>query len=153
MGGIEHKTGLIKVMDEKGSSADIALALQSNIKIIGTTIQKFPYIVDTVKNLKNKTFAVIIDEAHSSTAGKDMAAITMTLGAGEADFEEGVIDTQDMIADEIRRNGKQKNVSMFALTATPKATTLDLFASLNAKAQKVAFHLYAMKQAIAEGFI
>lgn len=72
--GIEHKTGLIKVMDDKCSSADLAQALQSNIKIIGTTIQKFPYIVDTVKNLKNKTFAVIIDEAHSSTAGKDMAA-------------------------------------------------------------------------------
>ena len=151
--GIEHKTGLIKVMDDKCSSADLALALQSNIKIIGTTIQKFPYIVDTVKNLKNKTFAVIIDEAHSSTAGKDMAAITMTLGAGEVDFEEGVIDTQDMIADEIRRNGKQKNVSMFAFTATPKATTLDLFGRLNAKGQKEAFHLYSMKQAIEEGFI
>ena len=151
--GIEHKTGLIKVMGDKCSSADLALALQSNIKIIGTTIQKFPYIVDTVKNLKNKTFAVIIDEAHSSTAGKDMAAITMTLGAGEVDFEEGVIDTQDMIADEIRRNGKQKNVSMFAFTATPKATTLDLFGRLNAKGQKEAFHLYSMKQAIEEGFI
>lgn len=151
--GIEHKTGLIKVMDDKCSSADLAQALQSNIKIIGTTIQKFPYIVDTVKNLKNKTFAVIIDEAHSSTAGKDMAAITMTLGAGEVDFEEGVIDTQDMIADEIRRNGKQKNVSMFAFTATPKATTLDLFGRLNAKGQKEAFHLYSMKQAIEEGFI
>ena len=151
--GIEHKTGLIKVMDDKCSSADLAQALQSNIKIIGTTIQKFPYIVGTVRNLKNKTFAVIIDEAHSSTAGKDMAAITMTLGAGEVDFEEGVVDTQDMIADEIRRNGKQKNVSMFAFTATPKATTLDLFGRLNAKGQKEAFHLYSMKQAIEEGFI
>ena len=87
------------------------------------------------------------------TTGKDMAAITMTLGAGEVDFEEGVIDTQDMIADEIRRNGKQKNVSMFAFTATPKATTLDLFGRLNAKGQKEAFHLYSMKQAIEEGFI
>ena len=77
----------------------------------------------------------------------------MTLGAGEVDFEEGVIDTQDMIADEIRRNGKQKNVSMFAFTATPKATTLDLFGRLNAKGQKEAFHLYSMKQAIEEGFI
>lgn len=96
---------------------------------------------------------MIIDEAHSSTAGKDMAAITMTLGAGEVDFEEGVVDTQDMIADEIARNGKQKNVSMFAFTATPKATTLDLFGRLNAKGQKEAFHLYSMKQAIEEGFI
>lgn len=102
---------------------------------------------------ENKTFAVIIDEAHSSTAGKDMAAITMTLGAGELEMEEGAVDTQDMIADEIARNGKQKNVSMFAFTATPKATTLDLFGRLNSKGQKEAFHLYSMKQAIEEGFI
>ena len=152
--GIEHKTGLIRVMDDKCSSADLALALQSNVKIIGTTIQKFPYIVDSVKNLKNKRFAVIIDEAHSSTAGKDMAAITMTLGAGEVEVDaEGTVDTQDLIADEISRNGKQANVSMFAFTATPKATTLELFGRPNAKGQKQAFHLYSMKQAIEEGFI
>lgn len=67
-------------MDDKCVSADLAIALNGNTKIIATTIQKFPYIVDSVANLKNKRFAVIIDEAHSSTAGKDMAAITMTLG-------------------------------------------------------------------------
>ena len=51
-------------------SADLAIALNGNTKIIATTIQKFPYIVDSVAGLKNKRFAVIIDEAHSSTAGK-----------------------------------------------------------------------------------
>ena len=151
--GIEHKTGLIRVMNDKCSSADLALALQSNVKIIGTTIQKFPYIVDSVKNLKNKRFAVIIDEAHSSTAGKDMAAITLTIGAGGYEIEEGAVDTQDLITDEISRHGKQPNASVFAFTATPKPTTLELFGRPNAKGQKQAFHLYSMKQAIEEGFI
>ena len=118
--GIEHKDGLIRVMDDKCNSQDLAIALQGNTKIIGTTIQKFPYIVDSVKGLKDKRFAVIIDEAHSSTAGKNMAAITMTLGNGA----EISYDAEDMIVDEISKNGKQPNVSMFAFTATPKPTTL-----------------------------
>ena len=152
--GMEHKTGLIRVMDDKCSSADLAIALKGNTKIIATTIQKFPYIVNSVSGLKEKKFAVIIDEAHSSTSGKDMAAITMTLGRGEVEIDtEGTPDAQDVIADELARNGKQPNVSMFAFTATPKATTLQLFGKENAKGQKQAFHIYSMKQAIEEGFI
>lgn len=147
--GIEHKDGLIRVMDDKCNSQDLAIALQGNTKIIGTTIQKFPYIVDSVKGLKDKRFAVIIDEAHSSTAGKNMAAITMTLGNGA----EISYDAEDMIVDEISKNGKQPNISMFAFTATPKPTTLQLFGRENAYGQKSAFHLYSMKQAIEEGFI
>lgn len=147
--GIEHKDGMIRVMDDKCVSQDLAIALQGNTKIIATTIQKFPYIVDSVKGLKDKRFAVIIDEAHSSTAGKNMAAITMTLGNGaEINY-----DAEDMIVDEISKNGKQPNVSMFAFTATPKPTTLQLFGRENAHGQKEAFHLYSMKQAIEEGFI
>ncbi len=147
--GMEHKAGLIRVMDDKCNSADLAIALNSNTKIIATTIQKFPYIIDSVAGLQNKRFAVIIDEAHSSTAGKDMAAVTMALGAGE----EVEADIEDMISSEIKRNGKQPNVSMFAFTATPKPTTIQLFGGLNAKGQKSAFHVYSMKQAIEEGFI
>lgn len=152
--GMEHKAGLIRVMDDKCTSADLALALKGNTKIIATTIQKFPYIVDNVTGLKEKRFAVIIDEAHSSTAGKDMAAITMTLGKGDVDIDtEATVDTEDIIVDEISRNGKQPNVSMFAFTATPKPTTLQLFGRVNAKGQRQAFHIYSMKQAIEEGFI
>ena len=147
--GMEHKAGLIRVMDDKCNSADLAMALNGNTKIIATTIQKFPYIVDSVKGLKNKTFAVIIDEAHSSTAGKDMAAVTQSLGAGEQEYA----DAEDMITDEIRRSGKQANVSIFAFTATPKPTTIMLFGRLNTKGQREAFHVYSMKQAIEEGFI
>ena len=66
--------------------------------------------------LKKKNFAVIIDEAHSSTAGKDMAVVTQSLGAGEQE----AADVEDIISDEIKSNGKQANVSIFAFTATPK---------------------------------
>lgn len=146
---LEHKAGLIRVMDDKCDSSDLARALNGNTKIIATTIQKFPYIVDSVSNLKEKHFAVIIDEAHSSTAGKDMAAVTKALGKNTEDFE----DVEEMIADEIHRNGKQPNVSMFAFTATPKPTTIQLFGRVNSKGQREAFHIYSMKQAIEEGFI
>ena len=149
--GMEHKSGLIKVMDDKCNSSDLAIALNGNTKIIATTIQKFPYIVDEVSNLKNKKFAVIIDEAHSSTSGKDMAAVTMTLGSGESKSDEDT--TEDTIIEEIKKHGKQSNVSMFAFTATPKPTTLQLFGRVNTKGQREAFHIYSMKQAIEEGFI
>lgn len=147
--GMEHKAGLIRVMDDKCNSNDLAIALNGNTKIIATTIQKFPFIVDAVKGLKTKRFAVIIDEAHSSTAGKDMAAVTKALGSGE----QVEVDMEDMITDEIRRNGKQANISIFAFTATPKPTTILLFGKLNTKGQREAFHVYSMKQAIEEGFI
>lgn len=147
--GMEHKSGLIKVMDDSCNSEDLRIALEGNTKIVATTIQKFPFITDRVKDLKSKRFAVIIDEAHSSTAGKDMAAVTMALGSGE----QVEADVEDMITDEIRRNGKQANVSIFAFTATPKPTTIQLFGKLNTKGQREAFHVYSMKQAIEEGFI
>lgn len=148
--GIEHKSGLVRVMDDKCTSSDLKDSLSGNTKIIATTIQKFPYILESVKGLNKKTFAVIIDEAHSSTAGKNMQAVTKALGAGE---QEAYADAEDMIADEVRRIGKQSNVSMFAFTATPKPTTLQLFGRLNTKGQREAFHIYSMKQAIEEGFI
>ena len=147
--GMEHKAGLIRVMDDKCNSSDLAIALNGNTKIIATTIQKFPFIVESVKGLKEKRFAVIIDEAHSSTSGRDMAAVTMTLGSGE----QVESDVEEMISDEIKRNGKQANVSIFAFTATPKPTTIALFGRLNVKGKKEAFHIYSMKQAIEEGFI
>ena len=77
--GMEHVTGLIKVWDDKCTAADLSVALLGyimidgkqktigNPKIIAITIQKFPFIVDSVRNLKDKCFAVIIDEAHTST--------------------------------------------------------------------------------------
>ena len=146
---MEHKSGLIRVMDDKCNSQDLAIALNSNTKIIATTIQKFPYIVDNVADLKDKNFAVIIDEAHSSTSGKEMAAVTKVLGKNTLVD----VSSEDLIVDEIKRHGKQSNVSMFAFTATPKPTTLNIFGRTNKNGQKEAFHMYSMKQAIEEGFI
>lgn len=157
---MEHKPGLIKVMDEKCSSADLADALNSNTKIIVTTIHKFLYIHDLVGEMKSKKFAVIIDEAHSSTAGSEMEAVTYALSesrklsdATPISVEDDDESMADIIEDEIERTGKQPNVSIIAFTATPKPTTLQLFGCLNEEGKKVAFDLYSMKQAIEEGFI
>ena len=98
---LEHKSGFIRVMDDKCNSTDLGNALTGNTKVIVTTIQKFPYVVGTVKNLSEKTFAVIIDEAHSSTAGKNMAAVTYVLSQGELTNEDA--DMEDVIMDEICR--------------------------------------------------
>ncbi len=157
---LEHKAGLIKVMDDSCSSKDLADALNGNTKIIVTTIHKFMYIHELVQELKNKTFAVIIDEAHSSTAGAAMESVTYALSeskklseATPTDVSEEEPSMADLIEDEIARSGKQDNVSMIAFTATPKPTTLQLFGTLNEDGKKVAFDLYSMKQAIEEGFI
>lgn len=147
---IDHKAGVIKVMDDKCTSSSLETALRSNTKIIASTIQKFLYIVDSIKNIKDKTFAVIIDEAHSSTSGKDMGAVKDTLGSGNEEYE---FDSQDVATEELTKNGKQKNISMFAFTATPKPTTLQLFGRAGKDGKPQAFDLYSMKQAIEEGFI
>ena len=147
---LEHKAGLIKVMDDSCNAQNLADALNSNTKIIVTTIHKFMYIHDAVKELKNKTFAVIIDEAHSSTAGVMMESVTYVLSEDRGDDD---MSMADLIEEEIKRSGKQPNVSMIAFTATPKPTTLQLFGTLNEDGKKVAFDLYSMKQAIEEGFI
>lgn len=159
---LEHKEGLIKVMDEKCSSADLADALNGNTKIIVTTIQKFMYIKELLDNLREKKFALIIDEAHSSTSGSAMESVSYNLSSFAIAAEEQEpyeIDNaeekslQDQIEEEIQRSGKPDNVSMIAFTATPKYTTLQLFGTLNEEGKKTAFDLYSMKQAIEEGFI
>ncbi len=146
--GLEHQAGFIRCMGDNCTSRDLGMALRGNTKIIATTIQKFPFIANEVKGIEGKRFAVIIDEAHSSTAGKEMAALSMALGAGEENE-----DYQDQVYKELAKSGKQENVSVIAFTATPKPTTLQLFGRVNEHGQGQAFHIYSMKQAIEEGFI
>lgn len=151
--GIEHKSGQVKVMDDKCDSESLAKALGGNTKIVVTTIHKFYYILDNnlLGDLKNKRFAVLIDEAHSSTEGVYMQSVTNVLTAEGEPLEE--LTEEDKMLEEIQRSGKQKNVSMIAFTATPKADTIQLFGTLNATGQKESFDLYSMKQAIEEGYI
>ena len=158
---IEHQPGVIKVMDDKATSSDLADALAGNTKIIATTIHKFAQINKSnwmsAGVTAEKKFAILIDEAHSSTTGSYMSAVSQVLT--ETDIGNGTMDEPqevsvgDAIEQEIARTGKQDNISIIAFTATPKATTLQLFGSTRPDGSKVPFDLYSMKQAIEEGFI
>lgn len=157
---IDHKDGLIRAIGEESGddSSTLRDALKGNTKIIVTTIQKFLYLDfnELAKELSSKKFAVIIDEAHSSTSGKDMSAVQNVLGA-KGSIGQDDVDESDLIEKELSKNGKQANVSVFAFTATPKPTTLQLFGTdtitPEGAVRKSAFHLYSMRQAIEEGFI
>jgi type I restriction enzyme R subunit len=161
--GIDHKTGLLKVLDEKCNSDDLATALRGNTKIIVTTIHKFFHILEkNLLSLKDKTFAVLIDEAHSSTEGDLMQAVTHVLAGGKvSDLPEETTEdeageeltTEEKIKVERAKAGKQPNVTMIAFTATPKPGTLQLFGTLNDEGKKTCFDLYSMRQAIEEGYI
>ena len=151
--GIEHKSGQVKVMDDKCDSEDLAIALTGNTKIIVTTIHKFYYILDNdlLGNLKEKNFAILIDEAHSSTEGVFMQSVTQVLTNDENGDEDKT--EEDKMLEEIQKSGKQNNVSIIAFTATPKPDTIQLFGTLNSEGKKESFDLYSMKQAIEEGYI
>lgn len=158
---IDHKNGVVKVMGDRETSSDLADAIAGNTKIIATTIHKFAQINQsdwmTVGNTANKKFAILIDEAHSSTTGSYMSSVSQVLT--ETDIENGTIEelqevtAADAIEREIARTGKQANVSIIAFTATPKATTLQLFGTTQPDGSKAPFDVYSMKQAIEEGFI
>lgn len=158
---IGHKNGVVKVMGDRETSSDLADAIAGNTKIIATTIHKFAQINQsdwmTVGNTANKKFAILIDEAHSSTTGSYMSSVSQVLT--ETDIENGTIEelqevtAADAIEREIARTGKQANVSIIAFTATPKATTLQLFGTTQPDGSKAPFDVYSMKQAIEEGFI
>ena len=158
---IGHKNGVVKVMGNRETSSDLADAIAGNTKIIATTIHKFAQINQSdwmsVGNTANKKFAILIDEAHSSTTGSYMSSVSQVLT--ETDIENGTIEelqevtAADAIEREIARTGKQANVSIIAFTATPKATTLQLFGTTQPDGSKAPFDVYSMKQAIEEGFI
>ena len=141
--GIEHKTGVLATIDDSKSSHTLKSILENpnGAKVIATTAHKFLYIAEETQAFKDKGFAVIIDEAHSSTNGKMHTAINKTLD----DKDE---DTTDTIEAQIERMGKPDNVAYFAFTATPKPTTLEIFGAGGKPT-----HSYSMKQAIEEGYI
>ena len=132
------------------SSSELKSNLENGKKIILTTIQKFPFIVDGIADLSEKRFAVIIDEAHSSQSGSAHGKMNEAMGKKEYDEE---LDAQDLVL-EIMKNRKMKgNASYLAFTATPKNTTLEKFGTKQEDGTFKPFHLYSMKQAIEEGFI
>lgn len=131
-------------------SSELKSALENGKKIIITTIQKFPFIVDGISDLSDKRFAVIIGEAHSSQSGDAHGKMNAAMGKKQ---EEEMEDTQDLILQAMRSRKMCGNASYFAFTATPKNTTLEKFGQLQPDGTFQPFHLYSMKQAIEEGFI
>ena len=132
-------------------SADLKAALESGKKIIITTIQKFPFIIEGIADLSDKRFAVIIDEAHSGQSGLAHDKMNQAMGAGDVDPDED--DPQDRILAAMQSRKMRGNASYFAFTATPKNTTLEKFGERQPDGSFRPFHLYSMKQAIEEGFI
>jgi type I restriction enzyme R subunit len=133
-------------------SGDLRKFIEEGKKIIISTVQKFPFILDEIaKEEKAKKFAIIIDEAHSSQGGKTSAAMS-----------EALADPEDTVNDALeKRMAARKmlsNASYFAFTATPKSKTLEMFGQplppdSEGKVKHRPFHSYTMKQAIEERFI
>jgi type I restriction enzyme R subunit len=171
----QQVAGVVEAITE--GSKQLKQALEEGKKIIITTIQKFPHIVEEIGELPGNNFGIIIDEAHSSLSGQMARKLNETLSklnldlAIQAEVEEEMEDIENMVdvedaeetvtgEDLIRVLVKSRkllpNASYFAFTATPKNKTLELFGVPFTEGDKTkfrAFHLYSMKQAIEEGFI
>lgn len=174
----DHKDGVVKKIDQ--NTRQLVSALSSGVPVIVTTLQKFPFVLETVEKLnrerqlkkksevqlstKDKRFAVIVDEAHSSQSGEAAAELKKILnkdGIERVVLEQMILEDNDInlspeVKEElIRENAKrqrQDNISFFAFTATPKFKTKAIFDEPGENGE-APFHLYSMKQAIEEGFI
>lgn len=175
VGSFEQTAGLVVPIDEKkgAKSEQLAKALsQESGKIITVTLQSFPALLDYLRRnpteIKGRTFAIVVDEAHSSQSGDAASAVRDALrdlgldadtddpGATSVPAADGVQNEKDLDARlkaRAARRGMSANLSYFAFTATPKAKTLELFGELNASGTFEPFHTYSMRQAIEEGFI
>ena len=162
----EHKDGVVVGITREGSneskSSQLADALERGAKIIITTIQTFPFVLEAIKErttLKDKSYAIIADEAHSSQTGSTAKQLREVLTAEQ--IEEGVeLSAEDIITASLESRSASDNLSFYAFTATPKTKTLEMFGVLphpdeapSETNKPHAFHLYTMKQAIEEGFI
>jgi type I restriction enzyme R subunit len=154
---LEHKKGVVEKIDENKRSSHLAEAIKAKAKIIITTIQKFPFALQKIDELEKGKYAVIIDEAHSSTAGENMSALKETL-AGKTleealELEKNLENTDDKINNILEKRTNTDKISFFAFTATPKNKTLQIFGRIGEDGLPHEFHLYSMRQAIEEGFI
>lgn len=159
----DHKGGVVQAAEH--DSKELAKALDSPAaRVIITTLWKFPVVVQRAQFFKDRRYAVIVDEAHSSQTGEAAAQLKLVLGKGseEEALEDAAAaeekaaeadDPEEQIARLVQARGKQPNISFFAFTATPKHRTLELFGSENDEGKYEAFHRYTMRQAIEEGFI
>ena len=142
-------------------SQQLAEALEKSQPIIIVTIQTFPFVLEAIENqtsLKERRYAVIADEAHSSQSGSTARKLKEVLMLDGDDEED--VTTEDMLDAAVQSRRANSNLSYFAFTAIPKSKTLELFGRVPNPAEPPsktnlpeAFHIYSMRQAIEEGFI
>jgi type I restriction enzyme, R subunit len=163
----EHVDGVVGRINNKegdGSKSEkLAAALEKSQPIIIVTIQTFPYVLSAIENsvsLKQRCYAIIADEAHSSQSGSTARQLKEVLMIEATEDNEEDVTTEDILDAAIASRRASKNVSYFAFTATPKTKTLELFGRCpqpneapSTKNLPAAYHVYSMRQAIEEGFI
>ena len=163
----EHREGVVgRINREEGEgskSAKLAEALIKGQPIIIVTIQTFPFVLEAIQKnatLKERNFAIIADEAHSSQTGSTARKLREVLMAEQRDDDEEDISAEDMLDLALEARRGSKNLSYFAFTATPKPRTMELFGRLPDPSRPPArdnlpqaFHVYSMRQAIEEKFI
>ena len=155
---LDKTNGVVIKIDKNKSSQDLAKAIIKGAKIIISTIQKFSHAYKDLENLSKKNYAIIIDEAHSSTSGENMNYLKLSLAGKtleeakemEKKFDKTSEDKLNEIIDAITNTG---HLSFFAFTATPKDKTMQIFGTKAQDGKPHEFHLYSMKQAIEEKFI
>ena len=166
IGSFEHKEGVVVGISREGSneskSVQLAEALEKGAKIIITTIQTFPFVLDAIRHrasLKERKYAIIADEAHSSQSGATAKKLKEVLGVEQIE-EDAEISAEEMMTAALEAEGSRRNLSFYAFTATPKEKTLQLFGTLPDPTLPPSetnlpqpFHIYTMKQAVEEGFI
>ncbi|KHE91797.1 MAG: DEAD/DEAH box helicase, partial [Candidatus Scalindua brodae] len=165
----EHKQGVVQKIDE--DTRQLVDALSTGTPIIISTVQKFPFVTETIEKLnkeqgegsvsistKGKRFAVIVDEAHSSQSGETAMELKYVLNKEGIEEQaaqhiaENDEEEEDAIIRNMMKRGRQPNISFFAFTATPKYKTKHVFNEPGPDG-KAPFHKYTMRQAIEERFI
>ncbi|GJM43328.1 MAG: type I restriction-modification system, restriction (R) subunit [Gemmatimonadota bacterium] len=169
----EHADGVVgRINREEGQgskSEKLAAALETSQPIVIVTIQTFPHVLKAIESsvsLKERRYAIIADEAHSSQSGstarqlKEVLTAEQKPGSDDGAGEDEALSSEDMIAATVASRRASPNLSYYAFTATPKSKTLELFGRLPnpeeppSKANKPrAFHVYSMRQAIEENYI
>jgi type I restriction enzyme R subunit len=149
--------GAVKEGDHLSKTRQLSSFLKQGKKIIISTVQTFPFVLDSIdEEHRGKHFAIIIDEAHSSQGGRTASKMNMTLAENLSEYADGETDPEDRINKIITARKMLTNASYFAFTATPKNKTLEIFGipyPVGDEVKHRPFHSYTMKQAIQEGFI
>jgi type I restriction enzyme, R subunit len=152
---IKQFTEVSATVGHADKAVDLRRFLSDGKKMIITTVQKFPFIVDEIRGQHaGRTFAILIDEAHSSQGGNLAGKMNAALADWEDKDEEPT--PEDRINRAIEDRKMLPNASYFAFTATPKNKTLEIFGDAYTEDGEIKhrpFHVYTMKQATQEGFI